>query len=95
MHTAGFRIRQFAAAVFAVLAALVPYRAAHADGLLVFAAASLKPALDEILATPSARAIGPIKASYAASSQLAHQIEAGAPAVAVHFGRSGLDERGR
>jgi molybdate transport system substrate-binding protein len=80
MHTAGFRIRHFAAAVFAVLAALLPYRAAHADDLLVFAAASLKPALDEILATPSARAIGPIKASYAASSQLAHQIEAGAPA---------------
>ena len=54
--------------------------AIHADDLLVFAAASLKPALDEIIATPEAKAIGEVKASYAASSQLAHQIEAGAPA---------------
>ena len=46
----------------------------------MFAAASLKPALDEILATRDARAIGEIRASYAASSQLEHQIEAGAPA---------------
>lgn len=53
---------------------------AHADELLVFAAASLKPALDEIIATPEVKAIGGIKASYAASSQLEHQIEAGAPA---------------
>lgn len=53
---------------------------ADADELLVFAAASLKPALDEIIATPQAKAIGEIKPSYAASSQLEHQIEAGAPA---------------
>jgi molybdate transport system substrate-binding protein len=53
---------------------------ASAEELLVFAAASLKPALDEILATPDAKALGEIKASYAASSQLEHQIEAGAPA---------------
>ena len=82
MHIAGFRIRPFTAAVFAVFAALLPYRA-HADDLLVFAAASLKPALDEIFATPSAQAIGTIKASYAASSQLAHQIEAGADVVQI------------
>ena len=63
-----------------VLLAALPSRA-HADDLLVFAAASLKPALDEIIATPQAKAIGGIKASYAASSQLAHQIEAGAPAA--------------
>ena len=54
---------------------------AHADDLLVFAAASLKPALDEIIATPEAKAIGSVEASYAASSQLAHQIDAGAPAA--------------
>lgn len=66
------------AAVVAATAAL-PLRAS-ADDLLVFAAASLKPALDEIIATPGAKAIGEIKASYAASSQLEHQIEAGAPA---------------
>lgn len=62
------------------LVALMPARA-DAEDLLVFAAASLKPALDEIIATPQATAIGEVKASYAASSQLEHQIEAGAPAA--------------
>ena len=59
---------------------LAPF-AVRADELLVFAAASLKPSLDRILATPEATALGGIKASYAASSQLARQIEAGAPAA--------------
>ena len=54
---------------------------AHAADVLIFAAASLKPALDTILATPAAQAIGTVKASYAASSQLARQIESGAPAA--------------
>ncbi|WP_395682813.1 molybdate ABC transporter substrate-binding protein [Dokdonella sp.] len=54
---------------------------AKADDLLVFAAASLKPSLEQILATPEAAALGGVKASYAASSQLARQIEAGAPAA--------------
>ncbi|MGA8277187.1 MAG: molybdate ABC transporter substrate-binding protein [Rhodanobacteraceae bacterium] len=54
--------------------------AARARDLLVFAAASMKPSLDAILALPESKAIGNIKASYAASSQLARQIEAGAPA---------------
>jgi len=67
------------AALLALATGAMPLRAG-ADELLVFAAASLKPALDEILATPDAKAIGEIKASYAASSQLEHQIEAGAPA---------------
>jgi molybdate transport system substrate-binding protein len=71
--------RSALAALFACATVLVPLRAG-ADELLVFAAASLKPALDEIIATPEAKAIGDIKASYAASSQLEHQIEAGAPA---------------
>ncbi|HEV7490618.1 MAG TPA: molybdate ABC transporter substrate-binding protein [Rhodanobacteraceae bacterium] len=72
--------------VYALLAFLalvsnvaLPARA-DAEEMLVFAAASLKPALDEIIATPQAKTIGDIKASYAASSQLEHQIEAGAPA---------------
>jgi molybdate transport system substrate-binding protein len=60
-----------------LLLVVAPVRAAE---LLVFAAASLKPALEEIIALPEARAIGEIKASYAASSVLARQIEAGAPA---------------
>lgn len=54
---------------------------AQAADVLVFAAASLKPALDPILASPAVAALGDVKASYAASSQLARQIEAGAPAT--------------
>jgi molybdate transport system substrate-binding protein len=60
-----------------LLLVAAPARAAE---LLVFAAASLKPALEEIVALPEAKAIAEIKASYAASSALARQIEAGAPA---------------
>lgn len=52
----------------------------HAADLLVFAAASMKPALDEIVALPQARAIGTITTSYGASSALARQIDAGATA---------------
>jgi len=62
------------------LALLAPL-AAHADDILVFAAASLKPSLDKIIASPEVTALGNVKASYAASSQLARQIEAGAPAA--------------
>ncbi len=62
-----------------VLALMVP--AAHAAKLLVFAAASLKPALDTLIAQPDAQAIAEITVSYAASSQLARQIEHGAPAA--------------
>src|SRR6187402_1447137 len=69
--------RALIAASVAFVASVLPLHAS-ADDVLVFAAASLKPALDEIIATPEAKAIGEIKASYAASSQLAKQIEAGA-----------------
>jgi molybdate transport system substrate-binding protein len=55
--------------------------AVHGAEVLVFAAASLKPSLDRILAMPEVAALGGAKASYAASSQLAKQIEAGAPAA--------------
>lgn len=67
---------------FAIFAGLwlAPLGAAQAGELLVFAAASLKPALDTIINQPEARAIGRIDVSYAASSQLARQIEHGAPA---------------
>lgn len=54
---------------------------AFSDELLVFAAASLKPALDELLKQPETVAIASIKVSYAASSQLARQIDNGAPAA--------------
>lgn len=80
------------AASLALVASLLPLRAS-ADDLLIFAAASLKPALDEIIATPEAKAIGEIKASYAASSQLAKQIEAGAPAsIFVSADQDWMDE---
>lgn len=66
--------------LLAVLTVLAP-ATAHADDALIFAAASLKPALDKITATPEIRSLGDVKATYAASSQLARQIEAGAPAT--------------
>ena len=68
-----------AGVLLAALSCMIPQ--ARADEVLVFAAASLKPALDAVLATPQAQAIGTIKTSYAASSQLARQIQAGAPAA--------------
>jgi molybdate transport system substrate-binding protein len=60
--------------LLAVLIALALPSMAKAQDLLVFAAASLKTALDEISAGQK------VKISYAASSALARQIEAGAPA---------------
>ncbi len=76
-------LRRFArrALLAATLAVSLFAAPVHAAEVLVFAAASLKPALDAILATPDAKAIGTIKVSYAASSQLARQIEHGAPAA--------------
>jgi molybdate transport system substrate-binding protein len=62
--------------VFPVLAFWLAALAAHAQPPLVFAAASLKNALDEVAAmSPAKQTI-----SYGASSALAKQIEAGAPA---------------
>ncbi len=54
----------------------------HATGLLVFAAASLSDALEEVDRAFTARTGVRVTASYAASSVLAKQIEAGAPADA-------------
>lgn len=53
---------------------------ARADEPLVFAAASLKNALDDVAAAYAATGGGKVIASYAASSVLARQIEAGARA---------------
>jgi molybdate transport system substrate-binding protein len=80
-RTADGRVRtpRFIVATTLAFALSLPL-GASAEQLLVFAAASLKPALDEIIATPEAAAVGRIEPSYAASSQLARQIEAGAPA---------------
>ena len=68
-------------AMAAALPALVPVRARAGGPLVVFAAASLKNALDEVAADWSKRTGRPSpRISYAASSTLARQIEQGAPA---------------
>lgn len=72
----GWRARTLGLLLLA-LGAIAPAGAAE---VLLFAAASLKPALEEISQLPEAKAIAEIKASYAASSALARQIDAGAPA---------------
>jgi molybdate transport system substrate-binding protein len=65
--------------VLAAAASLVP--GARADDVFVFAAASLKDALDDSIgAYRAGGAVDRIVASYAASSTLARQIDAGAPA---------------
>jgi molybdate transport system substrate-binding protein len=60
------------------LAVVLPARAQ--EPLTVFAAASLKTALDEIATSWQAQGGSPVDLSYAGSSALARQIEAGAPA---------------
>lgn len=77
----GFGIR-FAAAIGGMVAMLltaVPASQA-ADNVVVFAAASLKNALDAINTSWQAEGNQPTTISYAASSALAKQIEGGAPA---------------
>jgi len=73
--------RIFLMAALAVLPALAPEPAAAQDKpVLVFAAASLKNALDDISAQYQHDTGKTASISYAASSALAKQIEAGAPA---------------
>ena len=75
-------MRRFAGFLFAlVLCGWLPSPAAAEDKTLtVFAAASMKNALDDIDAAFTARTGVKVSASYAASSTLAKQIEQGAPA---------------
>ncbi len=70
--------RTLAALLLLAMAAIPPARAG--EPLTLFAAASLAEAMDEILAAHEAATGAPVRASYAASSTLARQIEAGAPA---------------
>ena len=58
----------------------VPAASAADAKVLVFAAASLKTALDAAVAAFAAKTGGQVTVSYAGSSALAKQIEAGAPA---------------
>ena len=64
--------------LLAALIALAP--AAHADEITIFAAASLKTAMDQIAADWQAAHADTVVISYAGSSQLAKQIQQGAPA---------------
>ena len=75
-----FQTAAFAIA-FALAATLPPSPSvAQSESVVVFAAASLKNALDEIAAGWTAKSGVTVKTSYAASSALAKQIEEGAPA---------------
>lgn len=68
-------------AAFLLLAAMmVPSTAYSAEKILVFAAASLKDVIEEAASQFKIRGGGQVVASFAASSVLAKQIEAGAPA---------------
>ena len=78
MSLSGFRLAPVVSAVVFLLLALAPQ--ALAEDVLVFAAASLKNALDDTVAAYEKSGGGAIKMSYAASSALAKQIENGAPA---------------
>lgn len=66
--------------VFALAVGFAHAGAARADTVIVFAAASVKNALDEIVTGYEAATGHRIRVSYAASSALARQIENGAPA---------------
>jgi molybdate transport system substrate-binding protein len=70
--------RRWVSAVFVALALSCPAYAA--ETITVFAAASLRDALDDAAAAFKAKTGIEMKASYAASSALAKQIESGAPA---------------
>ena len=74
-----YAVRLFALASLVIGAALAPAQAQE-KSLTVFAAASLKNALDDINTAYTAKSGVKIAASYAASSALAKQIEQGAPA---------------
>jgi molybdate transport system substrate-binding protein len=70
---------RFGCALLIALVAALPARAAP-ETITVFAAASLKDALDENVKAYRATSSDRVVVSYAASSALAKQIEAGAPA---------------
>jgi molybdate transport system substrate-binding protein len=70
----------FVALVVGLTLAGLPIESAHGADLTVFAAASLKEALDEQVTGFQAAAGSKVVVSYGASNALAKQIEAGAPA---------------
>lgn len=83
--TSGLRLRQrlsrgLLPLLVLAFAALAPISQAAAQDTLVFAAASLKEALDDVVDAYAREDDGKVSVSYAGSSALARQIEAGAPA---------------
>ncbi len=85
--------------LLATLAAAVPARAGAGGDITVFAAASLREALDEIVAAWQQRSGSRVRVSYAGSSRLAQQIMHGAPAdlfiSANERWMDALEERGQ
>src|SRR5215471_17511261 len=75
-----YRLAGLFAVVVILLGSLLPPAFAEDKTLVVFAAASMKNALDDIDAAFAAKTGTKVSASYAASSTLAKQIEQGAPA---------------
>jgi len=80
-----FPTRRLAAALTLALGVVLglaqaPAARAESPPVTVFAAASLKNALDEVGKAYTARTGAPVRFSYAASSAIARQIEQGAPA---------------
>ena len=74
-------MRRSRAIVASVLALGVAFASlSHAEAITVFAAASLKEALDEQAHRLTTAGVGKLTVSYGASNALAAQIEAGAPA---------------
>jgi molybdate transport system substrate-binding protein len=71
------QIMRWLGALFLLL--LLP-RVVHAEGLTVFAAASLTDSLRDVAATWEKQGYAPLRLSFGASSILARQIEQGAPA---------------
>jgi molybdate transport system substrate-binding protein len=74
------RLRAAGAAILVALAVIGIVPAASAAEIVVFAAASLKEALDDAVRVYDTQSGDDVKISYAASSTLAKQIENGAPA---------------
>jgi molybdate transport system substrate-binding protein len=72
--------REWLGLVLATVVAPLPTARARASDLVIFAAASLKNALDEIAANWTKAGKAAPRISYGASSALAKQIEQGAPA---------------
>lgn len=85
-------VRTCLAAFLCFGVALFAGQPAQADNLTVFAAASLKNALDEAVANWKKAGLGTVSVSYASSSALAKQIEQGAPAdVFISADRQWMD----